>query len=324
MISLKMKARTAVALLAIITAALSTAAQSAGKSRPNTIENLYDAFGPQKKGTVLDWGFSVLIEYRGKTILFDSGNDVDKFRHNVEALGVDLQKVDVAVLSHRHLDHISGFQYMLQVKPQVEAYLPDDQILGAPVPFRVAPETPEARQQLAGMSPEELYFGGAKSVTQGTSGPFPHANIAYVGKTRQIGPGIWLIYTTSPLLGEFNAYPPSEPGHPELIGMPEISLALETDGGIALITGCSHSKVETIAAAAREATGKKITLLEGGFHLLFYDAATIEKLANQLKNELGVERVAPAHCTGNLGFKILKQVYGRNYSYAGVESVVEF
>jgi 7,8-dihydropterin-6-yl-methyl-4-(beta-D-ribofuranosyl)aminobenzene 5'-phosphate synthase len=319
--SLKTKARTAVATLAIITASLTTAAQPAAKSKPNTIENLYDAFGPQKKGTVLDWGFSVLIEYRGKTILFDSGNDLDKFRHNVQALGVDLQKVDVAVLSHRHLDHISGFQYMLQVKPQVEAYLPDDAILGAP-PATVVP--PPSAETAAALPSEQLYFGGKRTEVSKPSGPFPHAKITYVSKTRQIGPGMWLIYTKSPLLGEFNGYPPSEPGHPQMIGMPEISLALETDGGIALITGCSHSKVEAIAAAAREATGKKIALLDGGFHLLLYDAATIEKLANQLKNELGVERVAPAHCTGNLGFKILKQVYGPNYSYAGVESVVEF
>jgi metal-dependent hydrolase (beta-lactamase superfamily II) len=34
--------------------------------------------------------------------------------------------------------------------------------------------------------------------------------------------------------------------------------------------------------------------------------------------------VAPAHCTGNLAFKILRDVYGENYNYAGVESEVIF
>src|SRR5881392_1823818 len=40
----------------------------------NSILNLYDAFGYQKRGTVLDWGFSALVRYNGKTILFDTGN----------------------------------------------------------------------------------------------------------------------------------------------------------------------------------------------------------------------------------------------------------
>ncbi len=92
----------------------------------NYILNLYDAFGYQKRGTILDWGFSALVRYNGKTILFDTGNSADGFEHNVKALGVDLNQVDIAVLSHRHYDHISGFDYMLRVKPAVKAYLPAD------------------------------------------------------------------------------------------------------------------------------------------------------------------------------------------------------
>src|SRR4030088_374811 len=78
-------------------------------SDQNSILNLYDAFGYQKRGTILDWGFSALVRYNGRTILFDTGNSADKFEHNVKALGVDLNQVDIAVLSHRHYDHISGF-----------------------------------------------------------------------------------------------------------------------------------------------------------------------------------------------------------------------
>jgi hypothetical protein len=55
----------------------------------NSILNMYDAFGYQKRGTILDWGFSALIHYNDKTILFDTGNSADKFEHNVKALGVN-------------------------------------------------------------------------------------------------------------------------------------------------------------------------------------------------------------------------------------------
>src|SRR5437763_8128229 len=101
----------------------------------NSILNLYDAFGYQKRGTVLDWGFSALVRYNGKTILFDTGNSANGFEHNVKALGVDLQRVDMAILSHRHSDHISGFDYLLKIKPHVKAYLPADYALGAPMRF---------------------------------------------------------------------------------------------------------------------------------------------------------------------------------------------
>jgi hypothetical protein len=69
---------------------------------------LYDAFGYQKRGTILDWGFSALVHYNGKTILFDTGNGADSFEHNLKALGVDLSQVDIAVLSHRRGKDLSS------------------------------------------------------------------------------------------------------------------------------------------------------------------------------------------------------------------------
>lgn len=297
-------------------------AQTTADPGPNTILNLYDAFGYQKRGTILDWGFAVLIHYNGKTILFDTGNNVDTFEHNVKALGVDLTQVDFAVLSHRHNDHISGFDYVLKIKPQVKAFLPADPTLGAPDQFKFSRDS---KQALAGVPPEQLYFGGEKnSMLYKSSGPFPHANLEFVDASQEIAPGISLIFTRSPLMGDFNAYPPHEPGHPDLEGLPEISLALKTEKGIVLITGCSHSKVEEIVLATKKYLGGNIELVEGGFHLIPYDEAYVSRLALRMKDELGVKRVAPAHCTGNLAFKIFREIYAENYSYAGVESVVAF
>src|SRR5436305_1370141 len=159
--TLRIVALLLVALLLVSLVALSESpsAQTPGAGQ-NSILNLYDAFGYQKHGTILDWGFSALVRYNGKTILFDTGNNADHFEHNVKALGVDLNQVDIAVLSHRHVDHISGFDYMLKVKPAVKAYLPADPALGAPQHFTVSHDTKES---LAGLPPEQLYFGGQGS-----------------------------------------------------------------------------------------------------------------------------------------------------------------
>ena len=316
----------AIALLLLGTSFLLFGQSPAGnRSTPdqNSILNMYDAFGYQKRGTILDWGFSALIHYNGKTILFDTGNNADKFEHNVKALGVDLNKVDIAILSHRHFDHISGFDYMLTVKPTVKAYLPADYALGAPMRQTFSHDTKES---LTGLPPEQLYFGGAvNSMDDFKPGDrFHGANQEFVPTSREIAPGIYLIATRSAMQGDFNAYPPNEPGHPDLAGFPELSLALKTEKGVVLITGCSHSTVEAIVRAAKQYTGSNIELVEGGFHLLPYDAAYISSIARLMKDDLGVRRVAPSHCTGNLAFKIFRDLYKENYSYAGVESEVLF
>ena len=47
--------------------------------RPNRILNLYDSFGKEVPGTTMDWGFSCLVDYNGRRILFDSGTNADVF-----------------------------------------------------------------------------------------------------------------------------------------------------------------------------------------------------------------------------------------------------
>src|SRR4030088_2603959 len=73
----------------------------------NRVTILYDSFGKSPTLT-MDWGFAALVEYGGKRILFDTGNNAQIFEHNVKAAGVDLQKLDFVVMSHRHGDHMGG------------------------------------------------------------------------------------------------------------------------------------------------------------------------------------------------------------------------
>lgn len=302
--------------LALVLATVMTAS-----GQQNTITNLYDAFGLGKKGTVLDWGYSVLIRYHGKTILFDAGGNADLFERNVKAAGIDLKQVEFAVLSHKHGDHASGFDYVLSVNPSLKLYLPNDPALGGGTGLALPKVSKELRTAL---TPEQLYFKGEEKGFSGAWGPrFWRAKSEFVPGSREIGPGLTLIATRSPMIGDFSRYPPND-AQPQLNGTPELSLAMLTAKGVVLVTGCSHSRVEAIVAEAKKITQKNIYLVIGGFHLLPYDAAEIGKLARQMKDELGVERVAPAHCTGPLGFKIFKDVYGANDSYAGLESTVSF
>ena len=67
-----------------------------------------------------DWGYSALVEARGKRILFDTGNDPVIFANNAQAKGVDLATIDFVVMSHRHSDHMGGLSHVLAVNPKVK------------------------------------------------------------------------------------------------------------------------------------------------------------------------------------------------------------
>ena len=84
---------------------------------------LYDAFGKASEMRK-DWGFAAYVEYGGKRILFDTGNNNEIFAHNVQAKGIDLAKLDFAVISHRHGDHSSGVSHLLKINPSVKIYVP--------------------------------------------------------------------------------------------------------------------------------------------------------------------------------------------------------
>ena len=290
------------------------------KGHFNRIRNLYDAFGYEKKGTVLDWGFSALIRYRGKTILFDAGSNADTLEHNAKALGVNLRKVDLAVLSHRHGDHASGFDYLLKVNPSAKLYLPHDRALGALVEWSL----PKPGKEMAEMPREQLYFRGEETTLIYTpSGRFWRAKVEFVSKSREVAPGVFLIATTSPLMGSFSKYLPHE-RQPALTGLAELSLALKTTEGMVLIVGCSHSKVDKIVLETKQQVHRRVELVMGGFHLLPYSAQYITEVATKMKDDLAVTRVVPAHCTGNLAFKIFQQIYGDNYSYGGLGAEIHF
>ena len=75
-----------------------------------------------KVTTVTEQGFSLFIQRKGQTILFDTGKP-DKFNHDVKRLGVDLSNVDIVVISHTHFDHAGGLLFFLELNKKATVYL---------------------------------------------------------------------------------------------------------------------------------------------------------------------------------------------------------
>lgn len=72
------------------------------------------------------FGFSCLIEFEDKKILFDMGGNRDAFFNNAEKLNINLKQITHAVLSHKHMDHLAGFEEILtKVPDNTPVFLPD-------------------------------------------------------------------------------------------------------------------------------------------------------------------------------------------------------
>ncbi len=58
-----------------------------------------------KEGLRKEWGWSAYIEAHGHRALFDAGASPSTLEFNAKRLGLDLSRLDFAVLSHHHGDH---------------------------------------------------------------------------------------------------------------------------------------------------------------------------------------------------------------------------
>jgi len=288
-----------VGLLLFIACAATVSAAPAPRAAAENVQItvLYDAFG--KASTMQrDWGYAAFVEYGGKRILFDTGNNPDILAQNAKAKGVDLTKLDFVVMSHRHGDHMGGLTYLLKVNPAVKIYAPKEGfgVYGADLPnsfYRRDVSLLQEQRYYGGTPPEVMRFGSA----------WPGANFQLVDKNIEIAPDIHLVALVS-----------DKPGTLELH---ELSLAINSPDGMVIVVGCSHPGIEKILESATM-INPRIHIIAGGFHLVVASDAEIERTVTALHDQFRVEYVAPGHCTGEPAFTALKQAFADHYIYAGL------
>ena len=204
-------------------------------------------------------GVSYFIEAEGMKFLFDVGYS-DAFLHNAYKLGIDLLDVDAIVLSHGHLDHTWG------MAPLIQHYT------GALIEKRAV-----KRPRLVA-HPGVLTSRRFRDLPQ----------IGAMLPAESLTPFFDLQFSREPVhlserlifLGEiarrtpFEAHKPLgaivENGVERPDTLPDDSaLVYKAAQGLVIITGCSHSGICNIVAAAQQVTGEKRVLdIIGGFHLL--------------------------------------------------------
>jgi 7,8-dihydropterin-6-yl-methyl-4-(beta-D-ribofuranosyl)aminobenzene 5'-phosphate synthase len=102
--------------------------------------------------------------------------------------------------------------------------------------------------------------------------------------------------------------------------LPEQSLIID-DEEPKLISGCGHFGIHKIISSAKYTIQKDIDFVIGGFHLLDKEKDDILQSINTLQN-LGVKKVLPTHCTGDLAIKLYAQYFKKNYIQGGVGKII--
>jgi 7,8-dihydropterin-6-yl-methyl-4-(beta-D-ribofuranosyl)aminobenzene 5'-phosphate synthase len=130
-----------------------------------------------------------------------------------------------------------------------------------------------------------------------------HARVVEVHEPMEIAEGI---YTT----GEMRR------------GLVEQALVLVTNRGLVVVTGCAHPGIVRMVERAKEVVKEEVYLVMGGFHLSVVSTKAVKGVIADFRR-LGVQKVAPCHCTGKQAMKMFAAEYGEDFIEAGVGMVLD-
>ncbi len=244
-------------------------------------------------------GLSLYIDTEGTKLLFDMGSG-RTFCDNAPLLNIDIQEVDLAVISHRHHDHCNGTSHFLEQNDVAKVYLKS---CGAQFYYFRA----------FGFKSD---VGIDKALLDTTND-----RIVQVSETTQVAPNVHVITKISGKYpqpkGNQYLYTQSKDGGCEQDAFEhELLLVIKEEGGLVVFTGCAHSGVLNMIETAIELFPNcRIKAVVGGFHLVGLPVFNgIGGTKNDIKalgkalSEYPIEKFYTGHCTGMKAYHLLKEV----------------
>lgn len=238
-------------------------------------------------------GLSIHIETPKHRILFDMGPD-DGFLRNAAALGVDLEGVDTAILSHGHYDHGGGLETFSRLNPKAKIYI-----------HRAAfgdfyAQRPEGLEYIGidqsldlyrfTMTPDEQVIDDELRLFGAV--PDPIGALAASSTLRQ---RTW-------------------DGTRQDVFAHEQNLLIQAEGKTVLVAGCAHRGIVNIVNKAETILGKRPDVVVSGFHLFQLkegDPRADELIESTAKALLAGNTVYyTGHCTGDYAYAKLKEILG--------------
>jgi 7,8-dihydropterin-6-yl-methyl-4-(beta-D-ribofuranosyl)aminobenzene 5'-phosphate synthase len=242
---------------------------------------------------IAEHGFSAIVttttKEKPRTMLFDFGFSEDVVARNAVALGVDLSKVEVAALSHGHLDHFGG---LAQVAARI-----GKKGLGLilhPAAFRrnryVEP-IQGIKVGLPALEKEKVEALGFKIVQAKEPLLLLDGDVLFLGeipKRTSFEKGLpYAFYEEK----EQKVWDPTEDDTAVVMNL--------GSKGLVVLSGCAHSGIINTVEYAREITGiNKVHVIMGGFHLTGPAFEPIIDATVKSIKQIGPDYVIPTHCTG--------------------------
>lgn len=220
---------------------------------------------------------SYYIEDEDVRILLDVGYS-DLFITNSNALGVDLQSMNAIIISHGHDDHTGGLKYYFEQNHKNRIA-----IFAHPDAFRVKIIddlricSPILREELKEKC-DLVLLKTPKKVSK---------HITFLGEIPQRNN-----FEKRKSIGKQNV---DETFINDYV-LDDTALAYQSEKGIYIITGCSHSGICNIVEYAKEVCkDNRVLGIIGGFHL-FELSEQVSRTIDYLKQN-NVKELYPCHCT---------------------------
>ena len=273
------------------------------------ITNVYNDRVLPNKGLRSGHGQSFHITVGAERILFDVGWRGGIFVHNLTSLGISADEIDKLVFSHGHRDHTGALPSLLEARtvsaPIVAFGHPDAwepksvKRLLFQLPFGI----PKLNDDLAG----KISLRWAREPVQiaeklSTTGEIPNRPEQEAEEKRGFhkSNGRWVWDRV----------------------IDDLSLVLQTQDGLVILTGCCHAGILNTCAKATELFHDKIEAIIGGTHMENFTKEEVSHVGKFLESRYGTPELYLNHCTGDRAIGQLRNELGSGKvhdCYAGTE-----
>lgn len=246
-------------------------------------------------------GLSIYFEADGYKWLLDVGAS-GKFAANAVVMGIDPTDIDYLILSHGHSDHTGGLSEFFKLNNKAKIYISPFALNHKFISFK--------RDQKRDIS-----------IDHTTIEPFK-TRFLFAVKNTQLTKNVALICQipsvfSKPKANQVLFRSDSQNNSPDTFEH-EMALAVKTDSGVVVFSGCSHNGLLNIlTASSLYFDNAPVSNCIGGTHLIdsdennhFETDMEIKIIASLIKTRFPNMKLVTGHCSGTHAKKILTKELG--------------